>query len=217
MPIIIVSCAAITVFAVACAFPSIYLHLMDGHFLHTGIDKYSPSLSSISLCRYLTVREEDETYGTTLFVDRFQRSDAFFRHEETYEGGRGHEIAILVLSYEKSIYPSAFGDVSSQQGFSDEISFTYGDFEFRLNDSERMIQKQRNYAFQTDFELTDPDAYLHWINLVGWSDSRFQLAFIGFFHVLEVRSGFWNFEETFYSFNGWDSLFKQELSYFDWA
>ena len=216
--LILLTCGVLGIIGLVCAFPSISLHLMDAHILSTDISEYNPCISSMSLCRYFSVREEDTIHASAWFPDQYQRKGAFFRYEEYYNGGYEHETAILALSYENGVYSSAFEDISNQPGFSDEIVFNYGDFEFRLNDAERICNKSQgiNHCL-TDFRLVGDSLYLHWINLVGWSASRREIAFVGFYHVQKWRSGFWSFEETYYPFVSWNALFENELPYYNWS
>lgn len=217
---LIITISLVSIFSVAlvCAWPSIYLHLIDGRIVLNGIEEYDPVVSDRSLCKFMTLRDEVDgrTPGTALFVDQYRWSDAFFRYEEICYGGLYHETALLVLSYDAENYRKAFEDVSSQPGFSDEISFSYGGFDFRLNDTERIVEKERGYHSMTNFNVHGPDPYIFWINLVGWSEFNKTIAFVGFFHAVERRSGFWSFESTYYSFKGWDKLLREEFSFYEW-
>ena len=213
---IIISSAAIASFALICAWPSIYLHLMDGHFLKEGIKQFNAANSSVGLCAYLTVRGNQNKQNSENFIKLFDYSDSFYRYEEYYNGGYSHETAILTLSYSSGIYEEALTNIQLQPGFSNKIEFRYGSFEFRLNDTERIDCEQRGSVVFTDYELAGNAPYLHWINLVGWSDSTRTLAFVGFYHNIQRRTGFWTFSETHYPFKGWDALFEEELPYYDW-
>lgn len=206
----------VAVLALVLAWPSISLHIMDGHFLREGIEKYNPAVSSVSLCKALTARYEDDRHDRVLFVDQFHYEDSFFRFEEFYDGGYAHETVVLALRYSKPMFEEAYGDVRSQSGFLPETVFCYGDFEFHLNEAYTLYNRERGFNDGSDYLLSGNSPYLHWINIIGISNSRCELAFVGFYHVLQWRSGLWTFDESYYPFAGWSNLFEKEFSFFDW-
>lgn len=218
--LILFASIAVASVSLVCAWPSIYLHLADIHIVDEGVENYHPALSSTGLCAYLTVRDgraQARSGQDIPFVDDYAWSKAFFRYEELTYGGLCHETALLALSYDDGNYAKAFGDVSSQPGFSTEISFSYGVVEFRLNDTERILSESSNSYVYTNYELTGDAPYLNWINLVGWSEAHKTIYFVGFHHAVERRAGFWKIEKSYYPFTGWGVLLEEEFSFFDWA
>lgn len=216
--LIIVSLALISTFALICAWPSIYLHLFDAYIVIDGIERFHPARSSTGICSYLTVREElNQGYSYVFFINKYPWSKSFFHYEDNAHGGFYHEVALLSLTYDPDHYSQAFEDVSSQPGFSDKIAFRYGSIDFRLNDTERIENERTNSIVHTNYELNGEAPYLDWINLVGWSESKNTLIFLGFNHTVERRTGFWQFEKTFYPFEGWDNLLEKEFSFYDWS
>ena len=215
--LIVASLLVVSSVALIFTWPSIYLHLTDIHFVRDGTEDYHPALSSRSLCTYLTVRDEsDRQDPDTPFLSKFAWSEGFFHYEEISDGGLYHETALLALTYGSNEYFKAFEEISSRPGFSPKISFSYNGYEFRLNDTERLIQEAKGAHVMTDYGLVGEVPYLHWINLVGWSDAREELVFIGFFHAQERRVSLWGFETTYYPFEGWENLLKKEFSFYSW-
>ena len=202
---------------------------MDAHIIHEGIEQYGTADSSLGLCTYLTVREgEENTPGNyqTLFVNKYKYKDAFYRYEEYYFNGYCKETVVLALTYEEEDYKAALIDVKSQPGFSNDISFEYGNYEFYLNSTEKIAGEKKahqhgrenyinEYVF-TDYKVNGDEPYLHWINLVGYSTSKKTLAFVGFYYEKKWRSGFWKYDKSYYSFEGWNKLFETEFSFFEW-
>ena len=215
--LIILSSVAALLLALVCAWPVIYLHIADCHIVNYGIDDYSPVDSSTSLCKYLTLRkEEPQVDRSRYFVNRYPWLDAFYRYEEKTFGGTYHETVLLALSYNESNYSKVFEDISSQPGFSPALSFDYGDLHFRLNDAEKLDGEGNGYIVQTNFKTEGADPYLGWINLVGWSESRHVIIYLGFVHAAERWTGFWEIGRSYYPFQGWDKLFEEEFSFYDW-
>ena len=219
------------VFAFVAAVPSIQLHFMDGHYIHEGIDKYNYALSSVGLCNYLTLRENDCTdpkKGKVSFAEEYPYSSAFFRFEEDYKGGFAKETVVLSLYYEeKTSYSDAIKDISTKPGFSSEIEFAYGDYIFKLNKTEELsaiehanaegLPESAKSRTMTDYLLNSDNPYIHWIQLVGCSEPRQEIVFIGFYYLKQWRNGFWSFDESYYSFSGWDVLLQDEFSFYSFV
>lgn len=196
---------------VVAAWPFVKLHIMDAHHLREGIEKYHTAVSSMGLCKWLTLREEDGPKSTN-FINKYNRLEAFFRWEETCFGGREHETVALILKYDDDSFLNAYADITSQPGFSNEIHFNYGDFEFFLNKSDTVYP---GYSY-TNFDLDEPSPYVKWINLVGFSSSRNEWASIGFYYSNTSIVGFYKFKTEYYPFNGWDNFFEEQFPFYNW-
>ena len=200
---------------------------MSGHFVKEGINNYSPTTSSVGLCKYLTLREKDYTdqkHGTIAFKEQYKYEKALYRFEYNYSTHEQKETVLLIFTYSKEVYSEVTKSIISEPGFSDEISFKYGDFTFYLNKTEKLAAienakkdghpESAESRTMTDYCFKDGESYLHWIQLVGYSDSRQEIAFIGFYYAR--FKGFFVQEAGYYCFLGWDEFFYSEFSFYDW-
>lgn len=186
--------------------PQIFSVLMISHYEKSGIEKYNPADSSIELVVFLTLRDESKADKSSSFINKFKMEDGFYRYVDDTGYIVSCETAILAIKYNEANYNLALADIESQEGFSNKIMFLFGDFSFFLNISE-------TYG-RTDYCIEGEDKYIHWINLVGYSNLRKELVFIGFYYV--EYHGFFKNKEQYYRFYDWDSLFNEQLNYYSW-
>ena len=205
---IVITTNTLALFGIIAALPTINLHLLDCHIIREGIDKYHDALSSVGLCSYLTVRDERKKTKEEYFTNKFQYMDSFFKFEETYNGGYEHEVVIMHLTYDALTFSDVLNDIKNQPGFSEEISFQYKNYSFFLNQTEKLVGH-----IYTDFDISSSTPYLNWINLVGFSNDDNCIVFIGFYHIKQWRSGFWKYDEEYYSFEGWVKFIEKEFPY----
>lgn len=191
------------------------LLLTQEQFTISGIKKYSPTNSSVSLCAYLTVRNENKVmigkgYEINFFCNKYPYKEAFYRCEKKHKKYTIHETVVMALTYDDSNYSNAYEDITSQDGFSDEITFNYKSFSFFLNRTEYLTDPNNcltNYCFSCN------NPYIEWINLVGFDQENKTIVFVGFYHC--EYSGF-NLEiEHYYVFVDWDTFFSENFSYYE--
>ena len=180
--------------------------LLRGHYTKEGIDNYSPAASSISLCGYLTLKEE--RIADEYFVNKRPYIDSYYRYEYDYNSKYKCETVILSLTYSKNVYEEAYKEISAQPGFSKKIWFNYHNYSFCLNDTERMMHNayRQDWCY-TSYDISDNCIKLSWINLVGWCDDKDTLVFIGFFYD-KNKSG--------YEFNNFGELFELYFNTYVW-
>ena len=210
---IVIATNIVALFGIIAALPTINLHISDGHIVRNNINDYHTALSSVSLCRYLNVRDESKKTKDEYFVNKYQCIDAksYFRFEGTYNGGYEHETVIMCLTYDALLFNNILDDIKKQPGFSEEINFVYKNITFYLNQTDKITDGA--YAY-TNYDISSTKSpYLHWINLVGFLEDNNCIIFIGFYHLKQWRSGFWKYDEEYYPFEGWDEFFKKEFSY----
>ena len=175
--------------------------LSCGHYVKEGIENYSPAASSVSLCAFLTVRQE-RNHGDSYvpFIEKWPLTDSCYRYEYNYNNKFKCETAILSLTYNKKSYEEAYEDVSSQKGFSPKLIFDYKHYSFRLNDTEKIISASSgSSSCFTSYDIEENFISLKWINLVGWCEERNTLVFIGFYY---------NKNNAGYKFDNWDDFLQ---------
>ena len=194
-------------------FPILVRAMMCEHFVKEGISNYSNADSSMSICKYLTVRVSDGNSQDTdvRFLNRYSWEDAFYHYESDYTFTSQKEVVALALRYDPSTYNEASADIFSQPGLSSEIRFEYGEFDFYLNDTER-INEQR--PFLTDFNLSGDEPCIRWINLIAFSAFRGQIVSLGFCY---GEFDFFGRLTEKYPFSGWDDFIEENYSFFDWG
>ena len=180
--------------------------LLQGHYTKEGIENYSPSASSVSLCSYLTLREERR--ADEYFINKWPLINSYYRYEHEYDMKHKLETVLLSLTYSEDVYEEAFENISIQKGFSKKIFFDYCNYSFCLNDTERIMKGVYNQDWSyTSFDVNDNCIYLKWINLVGWCEKKHTLVFIGFYYEKNNRG---------YTFNSWDEMFSNYFNSYNW-
>ena len=71
---------------------------MDVNINKSGIENYSPGLSSVLLCRYLTLRDEHYEH----FLEKYSYESAFFQYKDIINGNISYETVLLALTYKES-------------------------------------------------------------------------------------------------------------------
>lgn len=189
--------------------------LLQGEVVIRGIERYSSTNSDVELCRYLTVRDEQEfgsDYKKNYFYNKYPYEEAFYQCVKTTKKYTTHETVVMALSYDNNNYQSAYLDVTSQKGFSEKITFDYKSFSFFLNNTERLLKQDR---CNTDYCLDGNAPYIEWINLVGFNEETKTIAFVGFYHC--EQSGYSLEIDTPYPFNNWEILFSENYVYYDFC
>ena len=189
--------------------------LLQGEVVIRGIERYSSTNSDFDLCCYLTVRDEQEhgsDYKKNYFYNKYPYEEAFYQCVKTTKKYTTHETVVMALSYDNNNYQSAYSDITSQKGFSKDITFDYKSFSFFLNNTERLLKQDR---YNTDYCLDGIAPYIKWINLVGFNEETKTIAFVGFYHC--EQSGYSLEIRTPYPFNNWEILFSENYAYYDFC
>lgn len=180
--------------------------LMMGHYVTEGINKYSPSSSPVSLCYFLTLRQEKNKENS--FINKYPIIDSFYRYEHNFSIQSKFETVILSLTYDSDNFSTVCDDVFSQRGFSQQIKFDYNNYTFRLNDTERIFKADGNQDWcLTSYDISDNSIQLEWINLVGWCDEKNTMVFVGFYYKKNNRG---------YNFKTWDEMFTKYYDDYNW-
>ncbi len=184
-------------------------HIFDVDILVEGIEKYSPGLSSVGLCSYLTLRDENYDH----FLDNYNFINGYFKYTDLVNGALSCETAIMVLNYEDTVFQTAYANIEECEGYSSEIEFVYKGYIFNLNETERLM----NINYLTSFSFEEGDDYIRWINLVGVSRDKKSIAFIGFFYSLNHDFLRKKNKSKPYSFSNWNNLFETYFSEYNWG
>lgn len=181
-----------------------------------GIQNYMPQNSDVELTWYLTLRDEDKVLvghpnnKKDFFCNKYSYSEAFYRCEKKHKNYTIHETVVMALTYDNTNYENACEDITSQKGFSDEITFNYKSFSFFLNDTERLLNSDNHH---TIFCLSCNDPYIGWINLVGYDDDSRTIVFVGFYHC--EHNGAKLEKKHYYDFVDWETFFSENFSYYE--
>ena len=190
----------ITIFFNSCS-------LLDCYVVREGISNYDPADSSMSLCNYLTVRDDGNTrFDETLFVDKYKWNGAYYKYVcDNNHNKSNQEYVLLVLKYASDEYSLAKDDVLGQEGYCiDAFSFYYKTYLFCLNNTDACL----NHPPFTEYEILEDKIRIRWINLVGYSDKLDSLAFIGLYcHQYGETT------DTYYMCNSWDKMFEDYFDY----
>lgn len=184
-------------------------HLLDVNINESGIENYSPGLSSVLLCAYLTLRDEH----TEHFLEEYSYESAFFQYKDRIDGNISYETVLMALTYEESIFHRAYNDVKGKEGFSSQLEFFYMGYDFCLNETEKIINGEHCH---TSFDFDCENKYIQWINIVGVNTAKQSLLFMGFFYA-NNKDILRNINKSKpYAFSSWDNLFKDFYNEFEW-
>lgn len=184
-------------------------HMLDVNISKSGIDNYSPGLSSVLLCRYLTLRDECSEH----FLEEYPYENAFFQYKDRINGDISYETVLMALTYKESIFSKAYDDIKEKDGFSSQLEFSYMEYDFCLNETEKMINGEYHH---TSFNFEDGNKYIQWINVVGASVTKNTILFVGFFYA-EYKDVLKNINQSKpYIFTTWDALFNSFFEKYDW-
>ncbi|MCQ2771939.1 MAG: hypothetical protein MJ238_01510 [Bacilli bacterium] len=176
----------------------------------SGIENYSPGLSSVLLCRYLTLRDEHNEH----FLEEFSYESAFFQYKDRINGNVSHETVLMSLTYQETVFNQAFNNVKEKAGFSSRLEFTYKDYDFCLNETEEIINGKNHH---TSFNLDGETKCIQWINLVGINNMKKEILFVGFFYA-NNEDVLKNINKSKpYSFSTWDNLFNTFFDEYTWS
>ena len=184
------------------------------HYFINTIEEYNPANSSVELCSYLTVRDESNyTASSVLFVDQIKYEESYYLYDYNYIFDVYKETVLLSLKYNNENYLIAYENIINQKGFSKEISFDYYSFSIYLNETELIVDKPSHF---TKYSNTDTKKYINWINLVGFSNSKSQIVFLGFYYEKTSGSFITGYSYSYYSFDTWNAFLDKEFSFFEW-
>lgn len=176
-----------------------------------GIENYHYAGSSLTLCKYLTVRKGEENF---VFLEEFAYVDSFYIfYRNTIMPIKENENVLMVLTYNEEIYNKALEDIKNQPGYYEsDVHFVYKSFNFCTNVNEKLRNNHlTSYQFGTEAD------YIGWINLVGFSDSLKSIAFIGFYYATcDGWFGYLTGKYGDYSFVDWDTFFSDFFDFYEW-
>lgn len=185
-------------------------HLLDVNINKSGIENYSPGLSSVLLCRYLTLRDEHYEH----FLEKYSYESAFFQYKDIINGNISYETVLMALTYKESEFNQACNDVEKEEGFSSRLEFIYKNYDFCLNETEEIINGKDHH---TSFNLDGETKYIQWINLVGINNMKKTILFVGFFYA-DNKDVLKNINKSKpYSFSTWDNLFNTFFYEYIWS
>ena len=71
--------------------------------MRTGIERYAAGISEMSLCHYLTLRNEYDEH----FLELFPYKNAYFKYKDIEKGRLYHETAFMNLTYSNDSFEKA--------------------------------------------------------------------------------------------------------------
>ena len=194
--------------ALILVFPALsQLLIMSNSGVDEGIEFYAPAASSLGICEWLTLGEDESGRSRSdpyLFINKYRWESAYFCYEKNNSFSVQNETVLLSLGYSEDVFEQAQDYICSRPGFSTEVYFSYGNYQFALNETERL--RPTNKAL-TDFSFSPPNEYIKWINLVGYSTVDFKLVFLGFYY--GAYEQYFGSGTKGYPFQGWQGFIEE--------
>lgn len=184
--------------------------IFDINVNDVGIEEFGAGISEMSLCSYLTLRDECNEH----FLELFPYKNAYFRHKDIEKGRLYHETAFMNLTYSNDGFEKARLDIVSKEAYSNDIFVSFNGYNISLNKAEILAAPTKLDAF-TKYDFESENKYIGWINLVGINDDTNSILFIGFYYCESfLRSGTIN--PKYYKFTDWDTFFSEFFSDCEW-